>query len=545
MDTITVILLMLVGVVASGSIGRLVPVIPLPLVQITFGALVTAFFGVRVRLEPDVFFLLFLPPLLFLDGWRIPKERLFRDKWTVLELALGLVFFTIVGVGFFIWWLIPAMPLAVAFALAAILSPTDPIAVTSIASRTPIPERMLHILEGESLLNDASGLTAMRFAVAAALTGTFSLWQASATFLWLALGGIAIGAGSTFAVMWARGRAMRAIGEEPGSEIIVSLLIPFGAYLLAEHLGSSGILAAVAAGITMSYAEMTQPMLAGTRIRRTAVWDTVQFAASGAIFALLGAQLPLLVGHADSVARQAGLQQPLWLGIYAAAIVVMLAVMRFSWVAVTLQFNLMGARRRGEPQIRSPWRIIAAFTCAGVRGTITLAGIMTLPVVLNDGTPFPTRDLAILLAAGVILLSLVVASIGLPWVMNGLELPPSYRDQHEDEARAAAADAAVKAVDERQRQLVSAGGDPKLYEEVGEQLTNFYRSRVSSGDEEDGEETARQHRERAQIRRNLGLAALRSEREVIMRFRRRRRIEDVTAQKLLREIDLMEARYGV
>ena len=543
MDTITIILLMLVGVVASGSIARLVPAIPLPLVQIAFGALVAVFSNVSIRLEPDIFFLLFLPPLLFLDGWRIPKERLFRDKWTVLELALGLVVFTILGVGFFIWWLIPAMPLAVAFALAAILSPTDPIAVTSIASRTPIPERMLHILEGESLLNDASGLTAMRFAVAAALTGTFSLWQASATFLWLALGGIAIGAGLTLAIMWLRGRAMRAIGEEPGSEIIVSLLIPFGAYLLAEHLGSSGILAAVAAGIAMSYAEMTQPMLAGTRIRRTAVWDTVQFAANGAIFTLLGAQLPPLVARSDVVAHEVGLQQPLWLAAYAVAIVAVLAAMRFVWVAVTLHLNLIGARKRGEPRIKSPWRIITAVTCAGVRGAITLAGILTLPVVMNDGTPFPTRDLAILLAAGVILLSLIVASIGLPLVMKGLELPPSHRDQHEDEARAAAAEAAVRAVDDRQQQLVTAGGDPQLHEEVGEQLMNFYRSRVVGGEEED-EEATKAHRERAFIRRTLGLAALRSEREVIMRFRRRRRIEDVTAQKLLREIDLLEARYG-
>ena len=543
LDTITVILLMLVGVVLSGTLSRLVPVIPLPLVQIAFGALVAASTSVSIRLEPDIFFLLFLPPLLFLDGWRIPKERLFRDKWTVLELAIGLVVFTILGVGFFIWWLIPAMPLAVAFALAAILSPTDPIAVTSIASRTPIPERMLHILEGESLLNDASGLTAMRFAVAAALTGSFSLWQASATFLWLALGGIAVGAGLTIAVTWLRGRAARKIGDEAGSDIVVSLLIPFGAYLLAEHLGSSGILAAVAAGFVMSYADLYQPMMAGTRIRRTAVWDTVQFAANGAIFTLLGAQLPPLVDHSHIVAAEIGLDQPLWLVAYAVAIMLVLAAMRFVWVAVTLHVNLIGARKRGEPKVKSPWRLVTAMSLAGVRGAITLAGILTLPFVMNDGSPFPTRDLAILLAALVIILSLAVASIGLPMVMNGLELPPRHRDQHEDEARAAAAEAAMRAVDERQHEMIEAGGDPDLYEEVGSHLIALYRERAAGRDGED-EDHAAHAAKRLRIRRALGLAALASERKTIMRFRRHRQIEDVTAQKLLREVDLMEARFS-
>src|SRR6202011_3562615 len=137
--------------------------LPLPLVQIALGGVLPPLANPGVALNPDIFFLLFLPPLLFLDGWRIPKEGLFRDKGTILELALGLVVFTVVGVGFFINWMIPEMPVAIAFALAAIVSPTDPIAVSAIAARVPIPKRLMHILEGESLLNDASGLVCMRF----------------------------------------------------------------------------------------------------------------------------------------------------------------------------------------------------------------------------------------------------------------------------------------------------------------------------------------------------------------------------------------------
>ena len=192
MDSIELVLAMLLAVVASSYVVRILPLpIPLPLVQIAMGAGIAGVLDHGVVLDPQIFFLLFLPPLLFLDGWRIPKDGLLRDKTVILQLALGLVVFTVVGAGFLIHWLIPAMPLAVAFALAAIVSPTDPVAVSSIAARVPIPKRLLHILEGESLLNDATGLVCFRFAVAAAITGSFSMGSASLTFLWLAGAGVA------------------------------------------------------------------------------------------------------------------------------------------------------------------------------------------------------------------------------------------------------------------------------------------------------------------------------------------------------------------
>lgn len=188
MESVTIVLVLLLAVVVRGIIAKALPwPIPVPLVQITFGAVLSFATDTTIHLEPELFFLLFLPPLLFLDGWRIPKEDLLKDGSTVLELALGLVVFTVVGVGFIIHWMIPAMPLPVAFALAAVISPTDPIAVSAIAQRVPIPKRLMHILEGESLLNDASGLVCLRFAIAAMLTGTFSLYDAGLTFLWLPL----------------------------------------------------------------------------------------------------------------------------------------------------------------------------------------------------------------------------------------------------------------------------------------------------------------------------------------------------------------------
>ena len=544
METIAVALFLLLAVVVSGALARMSPVaLPLPLVQIALGAFIASVANLGVKLKPDIFFLLFLPPLLFLDGWRIPKEGLFRDKGTILELALGLVVFTVVGVGYFINWMIPAIPLAVAFALAAIVSPTDPTAVSAIATRVPIPKRLMHVLEGESLLNDASGLVCMRFAVAAALTGTFSLLDAVGTFLWLAIGGIAIGVGVTWIASVAKNWVSQHFGEETGSQILISLLIPFGAYLLAEHLHCSGILAAVAAGITMSYVEQSGQALPITRVRRSAVWDLVQFTASGIIFVLLGEQLPQLVTGAARVVREAGHHEPIWLVVYVVAITLALAVLRFIWVWTSLRFTLFRAALKGQNPYVPSWRLIAATSLAGVRGTITLAGVLTLPLTMNDGSAFPARDLAIFLAAGVIIVSLVAASFSLPFLLKGLELPPEPSQQEEeDRARIAAAEAAIQAIEQAQHHMGEGRSDADLYIDAGVRIMELYRQRID-GRSTTGKE-ASLARKIDEIERRLRLTGLRAERTEIYRIARARRLSDETARKLVRELDLLESRFA-
>jgi CPA1 family monovalent cation:H+ antiporter len=204
---------MLVAVLLSGVLVRLLPLaVPLPFVQIGLGFVVAAVFQRGVLIEPDIFFLLFLPPLLFLDGWRVSKLAVMRESSSILQLAFGLVFVTVIGVGYLIHWMIPAVPLAVAFAIAAIVSPTDPVAVEAISRKVAVPRRMMAILEGEALFNDASGLVAFRFAVVAAATGTFSLTQAALSFVWVSAAGIAIGAGLTLLAMRARSLVSRRLG---------------------------------------------------------------------------------------------------------------------------------------------------------------------------------------------------------------------------------------------------------------------------------------------------------------------------------------------
>ena len=544
METIAVTLFFLLAVVVSGAFARMSPVpLPLPLVQIALGSIIASVANLGVALKPDIFFLLFLPPLLFLDGWRIPKQGLFRDKGTILELALGLVVFTVVGVGFLINWMIPEMPVAIAFALAAIVSPTDAIAVSAIAARVPIPKRLMHILEGESLLNDASGLVCMRFAVAAALTGTFSPVNAFGTFLWVAIGGIALGVGVTWIVTVAKNWVSQHFGEETGSQILISLLIPFGAYLLAEHLHCSGILAAVAAGITMGYVEQTGQALAVTRVRRSAVWDTVQFAANGIIFVLLGEQLPQIVAGAAQVVHETGHHEPVWLLIYVVAISCALAALRFLWVWSSLRFTLFRAALKGQKPVVPSWRLIAATSLAGVRGTITLAGVLTLPLAMSDGSAFPARDLAIFLAAGVIIVSLIAASLSLPYLLQGLKLPPEPSQQEEeDRARVAAAEAAIQAIEQAQHDMGEGRGDTDLYADAGARIMELYRQRID-GRSKTGEERALARR-MDEIERKLRLAGLRAERTELYRIARSHKLSDETARKLVREIDLLEARFG-
>ncbi len=534
METIAVALFLLLAVVVSGAFARMSPVpLPLPLVQIGLGSIIASVANLGVALKPDIFFLLFLPPLLFLDGWRIPKQGLFRDKGTILELALGLVVFTVVGVGFFINWMIPEMPAAIAFALAAIVSPTDPIAVSAIAARVPIPKRLMHILEGESLLNDASG----------ALTGTFSLGDAFGTFLGVAIGGIALGVGVTWIVTVAKNWVSQHFGEETGSQILISLLIPFGAYLLAEHLHCSGILAAVAVGVTMGYVEQTGQALAVTRVRPTAVWDTVQFAANAIIFVLLGEQLPQIVTGAAQVARETGHHEPVWLLIYVLGINCALAALRFLWVWTSLRFTLFRAALKGQKPVVPSWRLIAATSLAGVRGTITLAGVLTLPLTMYDGSAFPARDLAIFLAAGVIIVSLIAASLSLPYLLQGLKLPPEPSQQEEeDRARVAAAEAAIQAIEQAQHDMGEGRGDTDLYADAGARIMELYRQRID-GRSKTGEERALARR-MDEIERKLRLAGLRAERTELYRIVRSHKLSGETARKLVREIDLLEARFG-
>jgi CPA1 family monovalent cation:H+ antiporter len=544
MASLELVLAMLLAVVASGYLVRMLPfALPLPLAQIALGAVIAGGFGHGVTLEPDIFFLLFLPPLLFLDGWRIPKEGLFRDKAVILELAFGLVLFTVVGAGFLIHWLLPMLPLPVAFALAAIVAPTDPVALSSITKRVPMPRRLLHILEGESLLNDATGLVCFRFAVAAAVTGKFSPTTASLTFVWVALAGIASGAAVTATIAAVQRFLVRRFGEETSSPILINLLTPFGAYLVAETIGASGILSAVAAGVAMSYVELNGRASAATRVQRTAVWDTVQFTLNGVMFVLLGEQLPDIVQGAIGAPGSASAIHPFWLVMNALAISFGLMLLRFVWVWVSLRISLFKARAQGKADTPKPrFRLVLATSLAGVRGGITMAGILTLPLVVASGAPFPGRHLAIFMATAVIVVSLILASVALPRLLRGLELPDEDQPSVEEElGRRAAALAAMAKLDSIEELRDHQHEHAEIHENALTHMQSNYRHRLSGG--------AANSNDPARMRiadvteQKLRLAALQAERDALTSLVKDKKISDETGRKLIREVDLVEARY--
>ncbi|MGC4028655.1 MAG: Na+/H+ antiporter [Steroidobacteraceae bacterium] len=543
MGSIEIVLAMLASVVAGGLVVRALPfAVPLPLVQIALGSVIAASTDNPVRLDPEFFFLLFLPPLLFLDGWLIPKKGLLRDKGMILALALGLVFFTMLGMGLFIHWMIPAMSMPMAFALAAILSPTDPVAISSITERVALPPRAHHVLAGESLLNDASGLVCFRFAVAAVLTGSFSLPAAAITFLWLAIGGVATGILLTGGLLWLKNLLRIRFGEESGSQVLISLLLPFAAYMTAEELGCSGILAAVSAGITMSYIELTGRTEGSTRMQRGAVWDTVQFALKGVMFVLLGEQLPSIFDSAVTVVRDTEHSNPAWLALYILAIHFGLTLLRFAWVWISMYVPALVMRLRGGGTRKLPGpRIVAAMSLAGVRGAITLAGVLTLPLMLPDGSPFPARGLAILLAAGVIIMSMLMANVFLPRLLRGLEMSGEpLQEQHVDRARVLAAEAAIQAIGRALDAIPRSAADASLSAEAAARVMDLYQRRIQ-GQAQTGETAARIRRSN-EIERQIRLTGLRAERETIFALARSSTLSDEESRRLVREVDLMEER---
>ena len=391
------------------------------------------------------------------------------------------------------------MPLAVAFALAAVLSPTDPIAVSAIAQRVPISRRTMRILEGESLLNDASGLVCFRLAVAALLTGTFSLSHATFEFGWLVTGCIGVGAGLTWLLCRLKNEVSRLMGEESGAQILISVL-------------------------TMNFVEASSPAPAITRIRRNTFWDVIQFSANGVIFVLLGEQLHGIVAAAATTVTLTGHTHPAWLVAYVLAISLGLAVLRSLWVYVSLRLTLFRSREsRGKPgripvaaptgpPVRLGARLVAVMTLAGVRGAVTLAAVMSLPLALPDGSAFPARDLAILLAMGVITVSLVAASIGLPLLLKGLTLPvdPSL-EAEEALARVTAAHAAIAEIERLEEQRP----DDHAHAEVilaAARVIDSYRARIESRTGDHGEvELARRGEAFERELRVAGLMAERTE----------------------------------
>lgn len=420
MELLELSLLMLAAVLLSSVIDQLVPKVSSPLIQIGLGLLIALAMGTQINIDfdPNLFLVLFIAPLLYDEAKNLDKKALWENRRPVLSLAVGLVIISALIIGFAVNWLVPSISLAAAFALGAALGPTDAVSVASLAKQVRIPARSRNILESESIINDASGIVSFQFAIAAAVTGTFSLVGATANFLFAFLGGIVIGVVLGYLGKFIVHRVRSWGLENTTFHVLFEVFVPFIVYLVANGLGTSGIIAVVTAGILNVVSPRTiGPSVSRMNIVSTSVWRVLSFALNGIVFVLLGTQLPRAMQRTwANVTIDNGVLVGYILGIT----LLMLAV-RFVWVLVMERLHRQRTGRMTMDELRST----TIMTLAGPKGTITLAVAFTIPLAI------PQRELLLFLACGVIVVTMLLATFAVPLIAPKKE--PANEDRFDEE----------------------------------------------------------------------------------------------------------------
>ena len=474
----------------------------------------------QIRLDPKLVFDLFLPPLIYpaavYTSWRDFRANL----RSILPLAIFLVLLTMTVTGY-LFHALTGLPLAVGFVFGALISPPDAVAALAVTQNLRVPRKIIVILEGESLVNDATSFISFRFAVAAVLTGSFSLGEASLQFLFVAAGGIAVG----LATGWLATRVQKRL-DDPPVQTMFSLLTPYVAYFCGEMLHVSGILAVVIAGI---YYGWRAPRVLSGRMRLQAipVWQMVTFILNGILFMLIGLQLPQVI-HA--------LAPGTTIEVVRLALLVLLALVlvRFAWLfgATYLPRLFSKTFRRKNP---APWQQTALIAWIGMRGADSLAAALAIPFLLPNGSTFPGRDLILLLTFCVIFATLVVQGLTLKPLIAGLGIVDDHvADKEERLARLKANEAALARVEEL-------GSSNEARPESVERLRSEYADRIR----ELSKETAHGESIRRLYSRDfeqLAREALETERDTVIGLRNEEAINDEVLRRIQYHIDLAEAR---
>ena len=526
MHLIELTLVLLLVTAIGGALVRFTP-IGLPIFLVFVGALASLLPGLdRVAVDPDVFLLLFIPPLLFADARGLPRRDLLHVLRPVLLLAIGLVVLTVLAVGWFLHWLVPSMPLAVAFTLGAIVSPTDAVATVATTAGLPLPNRVAHIVNAESLLNDATGLVAFKLAVAAAaaagaVTGTDVLLN----FLLLSGGGVVVGV-----VVERLGRALRerlvALGvDDPVLQTLLAVLIPYAAYLAAEALHVSGVLAVVLAGLFAGGKEVQGLSAEGRRHARE-VWRMLAWVLNGLVFVLLGLQLRHMLAAVE--------HHPVWwLAALALALWLLLTVLRVGWVWASAHARFRLRWGWAGPYAGPQPRRMFLISWAAVRGSVTLATALSVPLLTSAGAPFPQRELVIFLAASTIILTLVLNGIPLPWLIARLH-PRSEAEglPEENAARGELARAGIAAL-----QPALAGLAEEEDRQFVQGLIRRYEDKIAL---RQGGPSAVAKAAHIVLARRLRLAGIVAERERLLQLHAEGAINDETLRVIEEELDERE-----
>ncbi len=524
MGSVETILCLLVAVAALATLARRLHIAePIPFV---LGGLALGFIPAIADVEfpPEAVFLLFIPPLVYLGAYLTPWREFKNNIRPILMLAIGLVITTIFAVAVVAKAVVnEPIPWSVAFVLATIVAPPDAVAVMAITQRLKVPRRVVSLLEGESLANDTVALVAYKMAIAAAVTGTFSLAVAGRQLAWASVGGFLIGLLVGALMVWLRRQL-----SDPPVQATLSLLTPFAAYLPAEAVEASGVLAVVTAGVYISRYS-SRYFSAEVRTLSLSFWRVVEFLLNGLAFILIGLQL-------RKVYFQLGDYPTFELLKDTGAIVLTIIVIRLLWVFpaayLPLYFIPSLRRRNSYP----PWQQVVLIGWAGIRGVDSLATALAVPLVVSTGTPFPCRNLLIFLSFGVILATLILQGLSLPLLIRWLRLRDDGLDESEEmKGRIAAAQAALRRLDELARESWAL---PVCVEQI-RAMYNIRIQRFQARLQHDGEGHYEKH---AALMRRLQLELLNEERRAIIDLRDREVINDDVLRDIERDIDLEELR---
>ncbi len=518
LELFVTLLIVVVIIVRTANALRLPPAILLLIGGI---ALSFAPFLGRVELEPEIIFTLFLPPLLFVAGVRT-SWRDFRQSLAPIGLmALGLVVLTTLVVGWVAHWIIPGLPWAAAFALGAIVSPTDAVAATSITQSLGVPRRIVTILEGESLVNDATGLVVYRVAVAAVLTGAFSLWQASGEFVLISGGGVLVG----LVIGWVVKFFLARIDDAP-VENTISLVLPFATYIVADELlRVSGVLAVVATGFVLSRLAFDRNS-SETRLQGQAFWNMLDFLFNNALFLLVGLQLRHIVTDLGAISPGQAVT-------YGAIVSATFIATRFVWSFVVTYLPKLWRPKPAADDPFPDWRSVFVVAWTGMRGAISLAAALGLPLLLSSGAPFPQRNLIIFITFFSILVTLVVQGLTLPSLIGALKLEDDGKTAREESAaRLEVARAALGRIG----QIESGGGQMPDWLKG---LRRKYQARADLLEETCAPEAGRA-RATSRDARQLQLEIIGAEREKLAQLRKAGALHEDAARRIRRELDLEE-----
>jgi Na+/H+ antiporter len=482
----------------------------------------------EVHLAPELVLLIFLPPLLYAASFFASLRELRQNVGPISLLAIGLVLATCVAVAVVAHAVVDGISWPVAFVLGAVVSPTDPVAATAIAGRLGVPRRVVTIIEGEALINDATALVAYKVAVAAVATGTFSVWQAGGQFLYGAAGGVLIGLAVGLVVAWVRERL-----DDPPVEITIALLTSYAAYLPAEELGLSGVMAAVTVGLYMGSqtSRLTTPTV---RMQGEAVWQILVFLLNSFLFVLVGLQLPGILDELAGERYDSG-----DLALYGGLTCLTVVLVRIAWTYVFSYLSpAVFKSRRDRDAIPSP-RNVALIAWMGMRGAVSLAAALALPVATESGVRIAERPLILFIVFCVILATLVLQGLSLPAVIRMLGVTAdSDHVEQEGRARLQAAEAALARIDGLSREDWTRDATVERLRAVYGYRRRRFAARFDDNEDDGAFE------ERASTYTRMMIEVIAAQREAIERLRTQGEISDDVMRAVEQDLDLEERRLS-